>query len=397
MKIVRSTTLKLYLNASQDRTLDSWRHECCRLHNRALEHRKKAYARRGESVSYYDQQKLLTAWRGRMPTVAAVPAQFERDALRRVDRSFIAFFRRCKAGEKKKGFPRFRSHQQYQSMEQLQPGNFYRGSKVFVPGLGLVIARGQVVVGKQIGLRVINRPSGWYAQILVEGPADQPPCDPKKSVGIDVGLTSFATLSTGEKIENPRFYRKSERRLKRSSQRVSRRQKGSANRRKAVKRLAREHERIAAQRRDFAHQESRKLVDRFDLIGFEKLNIAGLARTRLAKSIMDAAWGMFLFFVTYKAANAGRHAVAVDPRGTSQECPWCGAIKKKSLSERRHECPCRTGSIDRDHASGLVIESRALAIAGALYLRRATPILPLEQTEASGLCEKGSLISASTQ
>ncbi len=96
---------------------------------------------------------------------------------------------------------------------------------------------------------------------------------------------------------------------------------------------------------------------------------------RAERSILDAAWGMFLFFLTFKAASAGKLAVAVDPRRTSQECPFCGAIQSKNLSERRHECPCRPGSIDRDFASALVIEALALGVAGATRLRRERPLV----------------------
>ncbi len=141
-----------------------------------------------------------------------------------------------------------------------------------------------------------------------------------------------------------------------------------------MKRVSRIHERVKAQRRDFAHRESRKIVDRFDLIGVEALNIKGVASGMLAKSVNDAAWAFFLFCLTYKAANAGRRVVEVDPRGTSQECPDCGAVKAKTLSERRHQCSCGPIDLDRDYASALVIEARALAVAGASDLRRNGPL-----------------------
>jgi hypothetical protein len=164
-------------------------------------------------------------------------------------------------------------------------------------------AGNQSILGKQKILRIIRRASGWFAQVVVDDGVIAPPkVKIETAVGIDVGLTSFAMLDTGEPIDKPRFFRVSERKLKRAQQRLCRRHKGSRNRRKAVRHVARVHERIAAQRKDFAHQESQKLVNRFDLIGFEALNFKGLAAGMLAKSVHDAAWGMFLFFVTYKAA-----------------------------------------------------------------------------------------------
>jgi putative transposase len=365
--MIRVVEMKLYLTSAQQTTLESWLQTCCWLYNQCLEQRIKAYRRRKESVSFADQTALLTRLRRRMPMLMEVPYEFAKDALRRVDRGMKAFFRRVKAGEKA-GFPRFRSHTRYNSLEYLKVGSYVRPSNlIYVPKLGLAKFRAgdQRVAGKQKLLRIIRRASGWFAQVVVEDELSSLPKVPIESaIGVDVGLTSFATLSTGEKIDNPRFFRVAERKLKRTQQRLSRCRKGSRNRRKAVRRVARIHERIAAQRRDFAHQESRKLVNRFDLIGFESLNIAGLGKSRLAKSILDAAWGLFLFFVTYKAESAGRHAIAVDPRGTSQECPSCGTVKPKDLFERVHRCSCGL-ILDRDEASARVICARALGVAGA--------------------------------
>jgi putative transposase len=366
--MMRVVEAKLYPTAVQEAALETWLRRCCWLYNQALEYRIKAYQRRGETVGLVAQCAWLTGLRERMPALAEVPTKFARDALRRVDRGFQAFFRRCQAGEKP-GFPRFRSHTRYNSLEFLAPGVYLRpGNLVHVPKLGLVKVRvgEQALAGTQKLLRLIRRASCWFAQVVVDDGQQPPPkIKIRSAVGIDVGLESFATLDTGEKIPNPRFFRKAQQKLKRLQRRVCRCQRRSRNRRRAARRLARQHERIAAQRRDFAHQQSRKLINRFDLIGFEKLNLGGLGRSRLAKSIHDAAWGMFLYFVTYKAEGAGRHAVPVNPSGTSQECPWCGRVQPKSLSERVHRCPCRGEVIDRDHASALVIRARALRVVGA--------------------------------
>lgn len=365
--ILRTITFKIYPNRRRAETLEKWLRTCCWLYNQALEHRIKAYKRRGQHVSFADQTIWLTQMRKRMPHLASVPYEFAKDALRRVDRGMKAFFRRVKAGDKP-GFPRFRSHQCYNSLEYLKFDSYVRPSNLLsVPKLGLVRFRAgnQSIPGQQKLLRIIRRASGWYAQVLIGDGQSEPPKVPiQQSVGVDVGLESFASLSNGEKIENPRFLRISERKLKCAQRRLSRKVKGSRNRRKAVRRVARIHERIREQRRDFAHRESRKLVDRFDLIGFENLNIKGLASGMLAKSIADAAWGMFLFFLVYKAECAGKRAIAVDPRRTSQECPGCGMVKKKELSERVHLCQCGA-FIDRDVAAALVIHARALGVVGA--------------------------------
>jgi putative transposase len=375
--INRVVDFKLYLNSEQEATLTSWLNSCCWIYNRALEHRIKAYRRRQQSISLYDQQKLLTKWRDRIESLRLIPAQFERDGLRRVDRGFKAFFRRLKAGDKP-GFPRFRSRHRYNSLEQLQPGNFVREKAIFIPGIGEVRARGlkQDTSGKQKAIRIIRRPSGWYAHVIFE--REMPNVDRtgiKQSVGVDLGLLAFATLSIGEKIENPRWYRKSQEERTRLSKRMARKKIGSNNRRAARERLARHHERIAAQRKDFAHQESRKLANNFGIIVHEKLSVAGLAAGMLSKSVHDAGWSQFLFFVTYKAECAGGKAIGIDPRGTSQECPKCGAIRKKSMSERIHSCACGC-VIDRDVAAAQVILAR-----GATVIAPSTPAEELASTD----------------
>jgi putative transposase len=295
--MLRAVELKLYLTVAQQATLESWLSSCCWLYNQCLEQRIKAYQRRGESVTYNQQTAFLTGLRQRIPALAEVPVEFARDALRRVDRGFQAFFRRRAAGQKP-GFPRFRSQQRYNSLEYLHGGSYVcPGNRLRIPNLGLVKCRAgeQSLAGKQKILRIVRRASGWYAQLVLDDGQAAPEKVPVASAaGVDVGLESFATLSDGTKIDNPRCLRNAERKLRRAQRRLSRCRKGSRNRRKAARRVACIHERTTAQRKDFAHQLSRRLVNRFDLLAFEALNVKGLAASRLAKSVQDAAWAMFL-------------------------------------------------------------------------------------------------------
>ena len=157
-------------------------------------------------------------------------------------------------------------------------------------------------------------------------------------VGIDMGLEHFAALSTGDLILNPRWYRNARRRLRRAQRKVARRFKGSNGRRKAVRELQRVHERIANRRADFVHKLSRQIVDTHQLIAVEKLNMGGMAKGMLAKSIHDAGWRSFLEKLTVKAAEAGRRIVEVNPAGTSQHC-LCGCEVRKTLAVREHQCP----------------------------------------------------------
>jgi putative transposase len=204
----------------------------------------------------------------------------------------------------------------------------------------------------------IKREAGrWFACFSAEREAKPLPAS-VESVGIDVGLASFAVLSNGEAIANPRHYRNAEARLRRCQRKVARRKPGSNRRRKAVVLLQRAHVRVRNQRADFAHKESRKIINRFGAIAVEDLNVKGLAGGMLAKSVHDAGWSMFLFFLLYKAASAGRAMKQVDPRGTSQTCV-CGAPVAKTLADRWHYCEACGLSAGRDHVSAQVILSRA--------------------------------------
>lgn len=363
--MIRVYQYKLYLNRAQAKTLERWLAVCCWVYNRALEQRIKAYKRRKESVRIFQQQTMLTGWRARIDWVRACPSNFERDGLRRVERGMAGFFRRIKQGDKP-GFPRFRARQRYNSMEYLAPGVYLHGDRVRVPNMGKVRCRGRLLPeGSQRALRIIRRASGWYAQILLDDGRTTPAKVPvENAVGVDVGLSHFATLSDGSHIANPRFGAQSARKLRAHQRRMSRRKKGSHRRRKAVLVVQRQYERIADQRRNFCHQHSMALVRKYDLIAVENLNLKGLVRSRLGKNILDASWGTFARQLVVKAEDAGRQVVAVNPRGTSQECPQCGAIKPKRLSERVHRCAC--GLIcDRDYASARVILARGLVVSGS--------------------------------
>lgn len=360
--MIKTFQYKLYPNTSQSKTLDRWLSICCWLYNRALEMRIKAYKRRGQRIGYNDQQSWLTKLRGRVESLRLIPLGFERDSLRRVDRGMKSFFRRVKAKQKPPGFPRFRSWRRYNSLEYLAPATYLKGDRIRIPNMGTIRCRGRLLPeGTQKALRILRRPTGWYAQIVLDDGREPPEKRPVESaIGIDVGLSTFATLSDGTKVDNPRWLSKSARKIRALQRRVSRRRKGSNRRRNAVNALARRHDIVASQRKGFCHQASTGLVRRFGLIAVENLNVAGMVRSRFGKSILDAAWAQFISQLVLKAEYAGRQVVLVNARGTSQECPNCGVVKPKDLSERWHSCGCGC-ECERDHASAQVILARALA------------------------------------
>lgn len=187
----------------------------------------------------------------------------------------------------------------------------------------------------------------------------RPDFNPESITGIDVGLKDFLTTSEGETVAIPQYYRKSQKHLQVIQKWVSRRKKGSNRRSKAVKKLGRQHKKVADKRKDFHFKISLYLLTEYDVIVHEDLNVKGLARTRLAKSIHDAGWSNFLSILQVKAENAGLLTIAVSAYNTSQNCSNCGLKFPKKLHERWHNCPSCKCSLDRDHNAAKVILNRA--------------------------------------
>jgi putative transposase len=346
---MRTVSVKLYPTATQTGRLLQFLDVSRWVYNRALDQRIKAWRRRKESVSVYSQSALLTQWRSRLRFLADVPVRIERGALRRVDQAVKDFWRRRRAGIKHNGFPRFKPLNRWRAFEILQPANYVRGElRIFVPGVGEVRCRGLRAIETEIkGIRILKKASGWYAQLLtVSQPGEQKPI--RSAVGIDVGLSAFATLSTGEKIKNPRWRQVTQRRLSVLRRRSRRRITGSGRQIRAAHQFAICHERIANRRRDWLHKLTKRLIGEFDLIAIEDLALCGLSRSRHAGSILDAAWGEFARQLGYKAESAGCQLVRVNPCGTSQECSACGNRgTPKSLDDRVHVCHCGY-TADRD-------------------------------------------------
>ncbi len=205
-------------------------------------------------------------------------------------------------------------------------------------------------------LSFTRRADAWYLIVSCDLGEPQPAHNSGLAIGIDVGLEKFATLSTGEYVANPRFFRADERTLARAQRRMSKHNKGTPERQYRKRVVRRIHERIANRRKDFAHKLSRRLVSEFGTIVFEDLNIARMVKhPTLAKSIADAAWNQLITYTQYKAEEAGAVSIQIDPRGTSQRCSSCGEVAHKNLSVRVHHCPACGLRIDRDLNAALNI------------------------------------------
>lgn len=294
------------------------------------------------------------------------------EACTRVDLAFQAFFRRVKAGETP-GYPRFKGRGWYKSFTFPQAGfgwKFLDNGRLRLAKIGDVKIKLHRPLEGDIKTLTIKRDTvgNWYAcfSVAVEPePLEPSPCAQRAPVGIDLGLTHFATLSTGEQLPNPRFFRRDEKALAKAQRKLSACEKGTPAYRKRQRVVQHIHQRIANRRRDFAHQTSRYLVDTFQVIAFEDLSPSDMVKLRsLAKSISDAAWNQLIQYTTYKAEKAGRTVVRVDPRYTSQDCSGCGERVQKSLSVRVHQCPRCGLEIDRDLNAALNIVARGLACLG---------------------------------
>ena len=344
---------RLYPNKRQQRLLDQQLEECRWLYNHLLAARRDAWEHSQQSLRLYDQQATLPALKTERPALAQVQSQVLQNVAVRIDLAFQAFFRREKAGEKEPGYPRFRGQGRYDSITfpQAPVGCHLEDKDLRVANVGHVkVLLHRPLEGAPKTATIRRSSTGkWYVSFSCEcaEPAPLPPTG--QQVGIDVGLKSFATLTQGEPIANPRFFRAEERALAKAQRRLSKAEKGTPERAERRKGVARVHERVGWRRSDFAHQHSWRIVDRFDVIAVEDLAVNRMAHIHcLAKSIHDAAWTPFADLLSSKAAWAGRTSVAVNPAYTTQDCSGCGHRQTLSLADRTYTCSCCGMVLDCD-------------------------------------------------
>src|SRR5258708_3936187 len=332
--MLKTFNYRLYPNKQQQRLLDQHLEECRWLYNHLLAER---------------------------PQLSGVQSQVLQNVAVRIDLAFQAFFRRCKAGEAP-GYPRFRGKGRYDSLTfpQVPVGSKLDGDtrRVRLHGVGQV----KIIVHRPLEgtpKTATIRRSGtgkWSVSFSCECAQPSPLPQTGQQVGIDVGLKTFATLSTRQEIANPRFFRAEEHALAKVQRRLSQAEKGTPERAARRTVVARVHERIAWRRGDFAHQHRRRIVNQFDLIAVEDLAVHRMMHNHgLAKSIHDAAWSQFADLLAYKAAWAGRRYLAVNPAYTSQDCSQCGHRQALTLSDRIYTCPCCGGVLARDYNASLNI------------------------------------------
>jgi len=350
---------RIYPQPQQITIMEQTLNNCCWLYNHLLEQRKNSWEAEKKSLSYFDQCSTFKQLKEEQPFLKGIHSQILQNVATRIDLAFKAFFRRVKAGEKP-GYPRFRGKERYDSFTYPQSGYEFLENKIHLSKIGdIKIKFHRPSKGIPKTCTVKRTPTGkWFVSLSCE--IEHKPIEKaiKPAIGIDMGLESFATLSNGEQIGNPRFFRQEEDVLKKAQRKLSIQEKGSKFKKKACKVVARIHERIKWKRENFAHQESRKLTNRFNTICVEDLSINDMQKGNflgINKSIGDVAWRQFLECLRYKAEWAGSHCVQVNPAYTSQTCSQCGNRHKLKLSDRIYHCPVCDLQLNRDHNAAINI------------------------------------------
>jgi putative transposase len=398
MSSLKAYKYRLYPTKKQAVRLQEVLDRCRELYNAALQERRDAYRMAQVSIGYHQQAAQLPSIKEIRPEYADIHSQVLQDVLRRVDKAFKAFFRRVKEGQTP-GYPRFQGYDRYDSFTFPQSGfSLTEDNRVCLSKIGTIkvkFPKGKKAHPPQGPMKtctVKREGTHWFVIFTceVEQELVYPPSE--EVVGIDLGLLHFGTLSDGSTIENPRHLRRAEQKLGKLQEAWSRKKRGSKRRRKAAQLVGKNHRHIRNQRRDFHHKEARKLVNRYQLIVFEKLQPANMskrpkpkqdengkylpngasAKAGLNKSILDAGWGQFQQIVVNKAEWAGSRVLFVSPKYTSQMCSGCGAMVQKDLDERWHSCSCGT-ELDRDHNAALNVKQAGLALLQEEFQARTVP------------------------
>lgn len=346
----------------QDAELFNQLRLCRNLYNAGLEERIGAYRKAKVTRNYYDQANTLSEIKEALPEYKGVYSQVLQDVLKRLDKAYQAFFRRVKAGQKA-GFPRFQGRDRYDSFTYPQSGFSLAqdGKSAYFSKVGNVPIRlSRPLEGKVKTATIIHDCGEWYVSYVCEVEAQLQPMT-GQSVGIDVGTTHFLITSDGEFVNNPRHFQNAMKKLRVAQRSVSRKtDKRSNTRRKAVRVVAKLHRKVSRQRLDFHHKQARKLVNENDLIAHENLNVGGMGRGNLARSIHDVGWSQFFQILAFKAECAGKRVVAVDPRYTSQKCNACGHTEKANrVNQAKFVCRSCGHTANADHNAALNILGRA--------------------------------------
>jgi len=375
--VKRIETVRLYPTASQDAALHHALHVTRHLYNAALQQRKDAYRLRAISVSMKMQYAEVTALRKESAHLAGVYRECEDAVLRRLDVAMQAFFRRCKRGETP-GFPRYKAARRWRQITYPHGDRALvfdaPQHRVRIPGVGSVKLRKGRAVPPFGRAWLVCKLGCWYAQFECERAIEPLPAT-GRAVGLDRGVNVLLATSEGELIANPRHVLKARLRVERAQRVVAKRKRRGKNRRKTIDVLARLHEQVARQRRDYAHKVSRALVDANDALVFEDLRLRNMTRSAkgsvedpgrnvaakagLNRALLDAGFGTIAQLIAEKAESAARRVTYVDPKYTSQTCAACGHVAKENRCRLQFVCVACSHAEHADVNAARVILKRA--------------------------------------
>ncbi len=325
-------------------------------------------------VNYYTQQSALKETKKLFPDYKNIWSELNQVNLQRLNKAWERWLIPDKSG-KRGGRPRFKKAGTLRSFVYPRV-NCKRAGAHINNGILKLSKIGQmpVIMHRPIPdsftlktCTIVHKADGWYCCLVIQDetlPESMPLNEVKSAVGVDVGLKYFLTTSDGETVTIQQTYRKTQSHLARQQRKLARKQKDSKRAEKQKNFIARIYQRIGRIRKYFHYNTAHKLVKKYDLIAVEDLNIKGLARTRLSKSILDAAWGKFITILEAVAVKRGVRVVAVNPHGTSQNCSKCGVKVPKTLSVRLHKCHKCGITLDRDENAAINIKNRALSEVG---------------------------------
>ena len=336
--------------------------------NWALNRKREHFQQTGKTLSYNQLAAELTNLKRQpgMQWLREMQAQSLQQALRDLEHAYQQFFRRLRNGEKNKGFPKFKSRKTDTPRFRMPQDVRLEGSFISVPKIGrikVVLHRALEGVIKSATFK--REACGhWFVSLVTEQQFAPKVARPVQThIGIDLGLKSLAVLSSGETVENPRWYRVQSRKLRRAQQALSRKLTGSRNRSKTRLEVARLHQKIRNQRNDFLHKLSTDLIHQHDLVSMEDLNVSGLAKTKLATSVLDAGWGLFRAMLAYKAERQDKHLIVIGRFfPSSKTCGACGKVNADlTLGDREWSCSCGIHH-DRDRNAARNIDREGLRL-----------------------------------
>jgi putative transposase len=349
---------RLLPKKAQVTTFERWLEECRMLTNNFISQRKDGWEKEKKKYSLYDQHKQLPDLKTKFPNLKQVHSQVLQNVGMRVDDAYNAFFRRLKRHEKP-GYPRFKGYERYDSFCYPCAADIKTGPDwIHLPKIGKVnVIFHRKMEGKLKTATVKKSHGKWYLTIVTDHVRKDELPENSNTVAIDVGIETFATLSDGKSIKNPRFFEKKQRQLARAQRQWQKLKDAKSKDRLKKKRraVAKIHEKIANSRHNFVHQTTKGLVRDYGTIVIEDINVNSMLKKRWCnKQILDAAWGYFADVLAFKAECAGRKLVKVNPAYTSQTCSKCGTRTLHELKDRIFNCACGY-SAGRDENASLNI------------------------------------------